>query len=181
MKKKFIMKMITICGVVLFTFSCKPTCNIKIPKGVKPIDWENYNDVYTVFWNCVKDCNKPHNDTGSEIISEIKIYGWIFQGHLGKTIYPGNFALISNEEDIFYPNFSTRGGTGIYIRVAKNNYEEECALIDSLKIKFAGADITKRCYIRGNIFLTTLPTNNCCTTAPEIIIDSVDDIKFEEE
>lgn len=171
------MKQIILCltTIILLFAACTPNCNIKKPKGVKPIDWVNYNDVYTVFWNCVRDCKEPDNDKGREI----KIYGWMFQGCHGETLNPSFFCVIDNEANIFANNSSV--GTSIYVRVGGNNYEEMRALIDSLKSKFASADITKKCYIRGRLFLDQQPENYCCRTAPEIIINSVDDINFEEE
>ena len=38
--------------IVLLLFAgCDKNCKIKYPKDLKPIDWENYNDVYDVIWN----------------------------------------------------------------------------------------------------------------------------------
>jgi len=50
--------LLAICGVILLAFSCGKNCEIKKPKNIKTIDWENYNDVYTVFWNCEKPCTE---------------------------------------------------------------------------------------------------------------------------
>ena len=72
------MKRIILCltAIVLLFTACDKGCNIARPKDVKPIDWENYNDVYDVYWNLLKFCSEPSNDDGRYI----KISGWIFQG-----------------------------------------------------------------------------------------------------
>jgi len=181
MNRDIIKLLIIICGIVLLAFSCKKNCEIKIPKGVKPIDWVNYNDVYTVFWNYVKDCSETCNDVGRDI----KVYGWIFQGPNypdGKPlpVEPAHFVLISNEDDIFYWNCSTRGGACFSVKVHScETLDERKALIESVKNKFSSADITQKCYINGKLSLDNLPTNRCCQTSPEIIIYNVDDIYFE--
>jgi hypothetical protein len=59
-------------AVFLLFVACNKNCKIKYPKDVKPIDWENYNDVYTVYWNMVHCCSETidlQNET-------IKISGW---------------------------------------------------------------------------------------------------------
>ena len=178
MRKSLIIKLLILCGVALLVVSCKPNCDINKPKGVKPIDWENYNDVYTVFWNGVRDCSSGNFDDAGK---DIKVFGWIFQGPIypdGKPlpVNPEKFALISNEEDIFWWNFSTRGGQGIYVNAYRlEDVENYRKLVD----KFATADITKKCYISGKLYFQSLPNNDCCSTISGIQIYSADDIYFE--
>jgi len=165
-------------ALLLLSVSCKPNCEPKIPKGVKPIDWENYNDVYTVKWNFTKECTNTNNDTGRDI----KVFGWIFQGTEDSypPVDPEMFPLIDKKENIFAINCSV--GTSFYIRTGYfENHEDYINLIDSLKIKFATSDITKKCYVSGKLSGESFADNKCCWTDPVIIIDSVDDIYFEEE
>jgi len=176
MKKTFIIRLLILCGLALLCYSCKEKeqCGeIKKPKDLKPIDWENYNDVYTVYWNFrTNDCSKA-----GPTEKNVKVFGWIFQGMgegYGPPVNPAKFALISNEEDIFWYNFSTRGGTGLYVIA---NHDKD--LIDSLKTKFTENDITKKCYVSGTLEFYELPTNDCCSTMPIIRIYNVDDIYFE--
>ena len=170
-----------ICGVALFAFSCTK-CDIKKPKGVKPIDWENYNDVYSVFWNCTKDCsevNETEKNFDSDDLKTIKVYGWIYQGFEGgyPPVNPEHFCIIDKEENIFAFNSSV--GTSFYVRISYLG--DFKILIESLKIKFAAADITKKCYINGKLSYENYPGNGCCTAVPLLIIHSSDDIYFEEE
>jgi len=50
------------------------TGGIKYPENLKPIDWDNYNDVYTVYWNLVHYCSDPPLSLKSNVI---KISGWL--------------------------------------------------------------------------------------------------------
>ena len=158
-------------------FSCKPDWEIKFPKGVQPIDWENYNDVYTVYWNFLKNCSEPWSN---ELGKDIKVCGWIFQSSDGgfspvNTIY--YFCLINKEENIFadYPD----DGTGVVISVVIGRSDEDKAFIDSLKNKFATSDITKKCYIKGKLSFETSSDLRSCYKYPQIVISNADDIYFE--
>jgi len=164
-------------ALLLLFVSCKSNCEPNIPKGVKPIDWENYNDVYTVKWNFTKECSNTNNDTGKDI----KVFGWIFQGTEGlySSVNPENFPLIDKEANIFAANSSV--GTSFYVKVGYFENSEDCkAFIDSLKTKFATADITKKCYISGKLYYSEYSDNKCCNISPEIHIYSINDIYFEE-
>lgn len=158
-----------VCTIVFFASSCG-RCGFKKPQGVKPIDWENYNDVYTVYWNY---CDQGEDVCKNEGFSgkTVMVYGWIFQGKYSGTFDPKMFSLIDNEINIFSNN---PNGTGIYIKVFDNE------VIDSLKIKFANTDITKKCYIKGELYLNCLPIGGSCVNSVEpcIIISNTDDIYF---
>ena len=158
-------------ALLLLFAACKKSCKIKYPKDIKPIDWENYNDVYTVYWNC-KDTK-----VNSKMRDTIKIYGWIFQGPIYPNgnplpVDPDNFTLISNEEDIFYWNYSTRG-VGINIR---NIYYDSVTYVN-LQPKFDTSDITKKCFIKGRLGFVYLYTEYCSILDPYICVEN---ISFEE-
>jgi len=136
------------------------------PKDLKPIDWENYNDVTTVYWNYNKDCLEMWNS--SDIRKNIKVCGWIFQGHLGEPINIKKFTLLDKEANIFAPNPWVGNGVGISI----NGY----FIADSLRNKFSTVDITKKCCISGELYYNEFADDACCWTAPEIIMN---DIYFE--
>jgi hypothetical protein len=166
------MKKLMLAFIALFFLlsACKNDCNIKYPKNIKPIDWENYNDVYTVYWNFCSLCDqRKEGDRGKEI----KLCGWVFQG-IDETQSPFQdgylgFPIISNEDDIFWWNFSTRG-VGLYVKFSN--------IKDSLQTKFDKTDITQKCFIKGILDYNHLLTE-CCRSIPTIIIASADDIYFE--
>ena len=161
-------KFLALCGIVLFVCSCS-TCKIDKPKNLKAIDWNNYNDVYTVYWNNVKDCSEIGYDT----TKYIKVYGWIRNNYNGFS-----FELVSSKEDI-----DSQDGRIIRIDILANvgDYEYQKILVDSLKAKFDSTDLSKKCYIRGELSYNELADNKCCSTVPRIYITNIDDIYFEEE
>ena len=163
-------------AILLLFATCKKSCLQKRPKDVKPIDWENYNDVYDVFWNYNTFCSETkEKDRGKEIM----ICGWIFHGWNEKPLRNGGeFVVISNEKDIFEPNFSTSTrGTGICVRSYYGG-QNEC-LLDSLRIKFDTTDITKKCFIKGILIFKCLHTEKCSKAEPEIILEDINNICFE--
>jgi len=170
-------KIILSLTIILLLFAaCDKGCKIKRPKNVKPIDWENYNDVYDVFGNYNTLCSETkEKDRGREIM----ICGWIFQGIEENPFYniSRTFAIISNEEDIFLGNFSTRG-TGIYVCLDYSNNNEN--LINSLKIKFDTTDITKKCFIKGKLSFKCLHIEKCSKAVPYIILEDMNNIYFKE-
>ena len=176
MKISFIVRLLVVmCGVALLSCSCKgeEKCGeIKKPKDLKPIDWENYNDVYTVYWNYkINGCSK-YGLTG-EIV---KVSGWIFQGKgepYHPPVNPTDFQLMSNEENIFSHNPYERGGVTLSVRYYGSSED-----LESLKAKFSTTDITKKCYVSGEIFIDELMDDTCCY--PYLIIFS-NNIHFEEE
>lgn len=59
--------------IVLCITSCEIPCSpISKPKDLQPIDWENYNDVKTVYYNCVKYCSEKSVLEGKKV----KVCGW---------------------------------------------------------------------------------------------------------
>jgi len=137
--------------VLLFT-ACEKSCLEKKPKNLKLIDWENYNDVYTVYWNYHQECPGKQEDENKEIM----VYGWIKNGFMG-------WELVADR------NSNPNGGNSHVILQAANQVP---AIIDS-------SDLTKKCFIKGILGLCNFPTNNCCHVVPLIMITNINDIYFE--
>ena len=55
--KKICLLLILSLAAVLFA-ACGKFCLEKCPKDIKPIDWENYNSVYDVFYNYYRLCSE---------------------------------------------------------------------------------------------------------------------------
>jgi hypothetical protein len=160
MKMKKIFALIIVLSIA--GFSCGKKCNIDKPKHLKPIDWENYNDVYTVKWNYTGDCS-VHYD--KEKI--IKIYGWIFQP---VTVAPNDFYLLSDSLLI-----ETHNPKCAMVRVQCFNKES----LELIRAKFDTSDLKKKCYVTGKLVLFNLSNNDCCHTSPEIFVEKSDEILFE--
>ena len=148
--------LLTCCVSLIFFSSCKEyegQCSeVKIPKNLSPIDWDNYNEVYTVHWNYSGTCTKMNKN--NDIGKVIKVYGWIEQ----ESFRPEWFYLVDKDTNIAIHSYS---------------------IADSLRDKFSTFDITKKCYITGILNIEEQPNNNCCYASPKIVITNIDNINFE--
>ena len=150
------MKRIILCltALLLLFAACKKHCYLKSPKNLKPIDWENYNDIYTVYWNTVHCCSEAknlQNDT-------IKISGW-------KPSNSIDLSSLCDYPDAYY-------GNGIVVVQIAYYLSEIHAKLDT-------CDLTKKCYIKGRIYLDSEHFPRGCTVFPIIEITDPNDIYFE--
>jgi hypothetical protein len=133
-------------------FACE-----KIPKDVKPIDWENYNDVYTVYWNCYSSCKEIKNEYAGKTV---KISGWrIWSRDL--------FSLCDDAkcaEIFFVPS-------PLESVVIDFCFPEAQTLLDT-------SDLTKKCLIKGKIRLK-MEKMSGCKVFPVIEVTDINDIYFD--
>jgi len=144
------------------------------PENLKPIDWENYNDVYTVHWTYYRrnDIDDPWVFEDDE--KPIRVHGWVAPDgfDIGLDLGPSHFILIGDESNDHIP----------FIPVLIIGGSE---IVDSIKEKIATADLTKKSYVRGKlcthtaVCITTRPWGCRCIVHPRIRIYSADDIYFE--
>jgi hypothetical protein len=179
--KKIRCLLILCAAMVLLLAACKKDCKIDYPKDIKPIDWDNYNDVYTVYWN-YRILNPESNDKSEQNWGKyIMVCGWIFQGIGNQSVDPKTFALINKRENIFEPNFFTNNGVGMGIR--SNYFVLDTIIpvnIDTLNDLFSKTDLTRKCFIKGKLTGNYLPDNHCNWVEPMIVITDINDIYFEE-
>jgi len=146
--------------LLMFT-SCKESC-LKKPKNLKSIDWENYNDVHTVFWNTYS----YDNIGNSSLKKEIMVYGWIF--HM-KDAYYGDatdFILVNDYSDMY-------GYAPPVVNVEVRVFSSEVqALFDTCVL-------TKKCFVKGELLFNKLKMGRCTRLNPRIIIRDINDIYFE--
>ena len=150
-------KLVALFSVLLLLFaSCNKSCKIKYPKNLKQIDWENYNDVHTVYWNLVHCCSETINLQSDTIM----ISGW----------KPSNFTTLSLCD---YPNTYYGDGT------IKTLVHITCYLPE-FKEKLDTSDLTKKCYIKGKILLQQGESysKKDCKVVPKIKITNINDIYF---
>ena len=144
----------------IFVFSsCDNLCKkIEKPNDVKSIDWDNYNDVYDVYWNFRSYC---HDVEIWQFENMIKICGWIMYES-----NPNSFWLIepSNPK----------------IKIFIGAYFEDNADTEKLKILLENNNSGKKCFIQGVLVIDCLYTNTGCQDAyPTIYLQSVNDVYFE--
>jgi len=158
------MKRIILCltAILLLFSACEKACLEKKPRKVKPIDWENYNDVYTAFWNTYSTISESSNILQREIM----VYGWV------KPKYSEyRFTLVTDTHDsdkslqlVGKPHFD------VYIRGS------EMALI---REKLDTCDLTKKCYVKGKLDFNRIKAGLCGIAIPEIIIEDINDFFIE--
>ena len=159
------------CSAILFLLTaCEKHCKIKYPKNIKPIDWENYNDVYTVYWNYHTVSSETNKKIEQDRGKEVMIYGYIHGIQWAK------FSLIANKDN---------SNLQVFTRLFFNPYDDDGyvnfdTLVHQIQTKLDTSDLTKKCFITGKLSATSLGTNYCTWIVPTIIITDINDIYFEE-
>ncbi|MDR1878607.1 MAG: hypothetical protein LBQ64_03465, partial [Bacteroidales bacterium] len=95
--KKVILFLLT---ATLIVTSCEKACYPKRPKNVKSVEWENYNDVYTVYWNFRSSRPKINLDNYNG--KTIKLYGWMYKhSYLFDSLDRGTFSLVGDLNTVY--------------------------------------------------------------------------------
>jgi len=151
---------------VLLLSNCKKLCEIKYPKDIKSVSWENYNDVPTVYWNYYTDCSEVKRE---DLNKELMVFGWV---------YPDKPSA-----DLFYlmtdGNSASRNGNPHVFINTQRMYAENDSLQQQVQILLDSSDLTKKCFIKGELSLASLSDNDCCWILATIFIKSITDIYFE--
>jgi len=144
---------------------------VERPENLKTIDWDNYNDVHTVFWTYHKREVQLESWIYEDTANIIKIYGWVAQNSEQNDFqdlwFSYDFVLIGN--DLGY-NVSPHVP---FVIVGDSIVKE------SIKEKLATADLTRRIFVRGRLSFPFERCGTCCFTFPLVRIYSADDIYFE--
>ncbi|MDR1878606.1 MAG: hypothetical protein LBQ64_03460 [Bacteroidales bacterium] len=162
MKKVFLF----LLTATLIVTSCQKGCGVRRPRNVNSIDWNNYNDVYTVYWNLSGECSKENRRYNEDSVI-IKVSGW-------KAWSYDRFSLC---DDPKYAN-QELGYTGASPIITVHYFGKDSLFSAKFNEKMDTSDLTKKCYITGRIFMKDLPKMFCCRTVPQIHLNSVDDIYF---
>jgi len=148
--------------LLLFT-SCEKACYPKHPKDLKPIDWENYNDVYTVYWNF----SYPYSELNKiPLGEEIMICGWIYHP-IHSEVSAKSFILLNDSTKIF------SGHQNIQISVA--NYSGS----SQLQRLFDTCDLTRKCFVKGKLDFSLIDAGICHNVYPEVVLLDTNKVYFE--
>jgi len=158
--------------VFCFLFFCGcEKCKIKYPKNIKPIDWENYNDVYTVKWNYITVGSETKTKIEQDRDKDIMIYGWVSFPHAW------NIGFGLNE---FFDGNGTMCTIGIQSTIDSINNIVDYSLLEQVRTKLDTSDLTKKCFIKGRLSSQSFPGNGCSRIEPKIMITDINNIYFEE-
>ncbi len=160
MRKIRFLIILCLTAMLLSSAACDKFCGIKPPKDVKPIDWENYNDVSTVYWNTYsyKEIENFPLD------KEIMVCGWIYRPRFSD-IDSSQFTLIDNLSDVYVIPIPI-------IHVGIQIFSSEIQAV------FDTYDSTKKCYVKGKLKYDKLFMGRCTRLDPEIFVSNINDIYF---
>jgi hypothetical protein len=158
--KKINLLLILSLTAVLFA-ACDEFCGIEPPLDIKPIDWKNYNDVSTVYWNTYS--NKKLKNFPRD--KEIMIYGLVYFSD-SYYINESRFELVNGFSDLLGDDVPPEVHVTIIIpspevRTVFNNY-----------------DFLKRCYVKGKLGFAKLGSGICTKFEPTMVITNTNDIYF---
>jgi len=150
-------------------------CIIDRPDNVSPIDWKNYNDVYTVYWTYHKRERWQDAWIHKDTTKTIKVSGWIAQNY-----EPHYFDYMASDADFILVGNETSYNAPFIPIVFAGDLET----VNLLREKMATADLTKKYYIRGKLCFSLAicisgEDFGCCLVFPRIRVYSPNDISFE--
>jgi len=170
---------ISLC-ICLFFSSCNKPANCtesrKKPEDLKSVDFDNYNDVSTVYWNYRKFCdevsrswqdrefvyNRDNYETNPNPGDFIKVWGWIDEYSLPST---GQF-FIHNQ---IWGDYR-RNTLHIFSNMRVGN---------ELALKLVDVDFPAKCFISGEVILPCLEESDCRRVTVSLYLKDVNDIYFE--
>lgn len=184
-QKKIILSII--CVIVFFAFSCKSNCDTTTekPDALQSIDWESYNDVYSVWWNYRSNDGIIHEDLTME--KEIKLYGNFdnvsFRSYFESEKYGVNFKLIDDHKHDFIDvnmGFSKHYAYTITIDVFSNSSFDKDDILERIET-WTSLSKTKKCYVKGTLRVGAAGGAEECPPYiyPHIFVNNFNDIYFE--
>ena len=155
--------LISFTAILLLLSACEKSCLEKRPKNVKPIDWENYNDVYTVYWNYRTLCSEIKTE---DLGREIMLTGWVrLPLHNGEDY----FSLVSDVAE-----------AGEYPGPVPTPNISIAMYSDSIRYYLASCDLTKKCFIKGRLDISCHDLSGICESKAYPHLLNVGNIYFEE-
>ena len=149
-------------NICLFLCSCKKNehcVEIEKPSNLKPINFEDYNDVHTVYWNYLAYCDETDPNPGDFI----KVWGWLTNYYLPST---GQFFVHSQ-----IAGDHRRKSLHIFLPVDEGN---------RLALKLGNTQLPVKCFIFGEVKLPCLAGGSCRKwVTVSLNVKNADDIYFE--
>lgn len=153
--------------VVTMLCSCKHKCyDIVKPSNLKPIDWNGWNDAYTVFYTYYDNYDDACHDHDGDTI---KCYG-----HIAKYLYEDYSSLRS--DDIFL-EANDRRQQAVGVGFMLQNSSE----MDSLKSLLKSSSHSDTCFVKGTLDLWGWSgPHHCNTVYPYITVHNIEDFYFKQ-
>ena len=166
MKTKLALALL-IAAITLFACKHKHTCeDIVKPANLNPIDWNGWNDAYTVFYNFYDNDNDACHDFDGDTI--------LCYGHIANYLYQDYPSL--NPEDMFLEAGMRQQGVGVNCwYIVHNNSSERDSLIRLLN----NSSHSDTCFVKGTLELWGWDgPHHCNTVYPCLMVHKLEDIYF---
>ncbi len=156
-------KLALLLVVVTLLYSCKrkiggcaETCyDIEKPANLKPIDWNGWNDAYTVYFNFYDNEEDACYDHNGDTI--------MCYGHLPESWHVSPYG-------VFYLEV-TGSSNNLKIKFNDNN-------IDSLTCLLNNSSHSDTCFVKGVLKLCGYDIQCCIVVDPCIFVNKIEDIYF---
>jgi len=162
---------LTTCVVVSGLVSCGGECGnyFQKPANVKPIDKENYNDVYTVYWNYFDKVSLPLDTEPPLSYDTVLMCGYV-----------AVYGMDKSDSLLWYPKLIDDSIKAMYY----SNAEPEVyfygidAISDQVKILINNS-IPNKCYIKGIVEFDFIQQGACdIHSVPKLKITDIENIHF---
>ena len=154
-----------IAAITLFACKHKHTCeDIVKPANLQPIDWNGWNDAYTVFYNFYDNEEDACHDYDGDTI--------LCYGHIARYLY--NYQSI-DPGDVFLEAGTKEQGVGVvFSSVFQHNGCERDSLIRLLN----NSSHSDTCFVKGTLELWGWGEPTCSSVYPCLRVRSLEDIYF---
>ena len=151
--------------VVIAPFcSCKRTCkDIVKPSDLKPIDWNGWNDAYTVGYTFYDDAEDACFDFNGDTI--------LCYGHIARYLYEDYSSLSTSS--IYLESGSKQEGVQVFFDIFGSDD------VNILKQKLNNSVYSDTCFVKGTLYVHASAINKCYIVyCPAIHVSRLEDIYF---
>lgn len=164
-------KLLIVFLVILSLFcSCKHKCyEVVKPSNLKPIDWNGWNDAYTVGYTFYDNEENACYDYDGDTI--------LCYGHIAKYLYD-DCSSLNPDNDIYLESGHKQQGVGLFFSFIYENSSERDSLVSLLN----SSTYSDTCFVKGvfKIYDHHIITNSksCMYSYPHITVCRLEDIWF---
>ena len=157
---------IVLLATIALFCSCKHTCDdIVKPSNLQPIDWNGWNDAYTVGYTFYDNLDDACYDYVGDTI--------LCYGHMARSLY--NYQSIDPGDVFLEAGIMEQGVRVLFSSVFQHNGCERDSLIRLLN----NSSYSDTCFVKGTLELWAWNgLHNCRTVYPCLRVRSLEDIYF---
>jgi len=149
--------------VITLFCSCKRTCkDIVKPSDIKPIDWNGWNDAYTVGYTFYDNAEDACFDFNGDTI--------LCYGHIARFLYEDYPSLSTS--DVYLESGSKEEGVHVFFDIFDSD-------VNILKQKLNNSVYSDTCFVKGTLHVGASYIMHCSIVyCPDIHVSRLEDIYF---